>query len=195
MGYNELTGSIPASIGQLEHLFDAELQNNYFTALPSTFADNLQLSSLSVGFNHIAGPLPDLPLSLLGFYAANNNFTGMIPVDYGKLQSLSALELDHNRLTGSLPADLGQLGRLEVLHVQNNMLSGQVPDLSKLANITSLLLQNNAFWGNINSGTESMVCRRFKASQPSRLCNFGSQHGKGFNCNSSPCVRQECHAC
>ena len=55
LGYNELTGSVPKSFGNLENLFDLELQNNYLTSAPDHLGNCSRLSSLSLGFNRLSG--------------------------------------------------------------------------------------------------------------------------------------------
>ena len=127
---NNLTGSLPAELGQLEKLRVLDLAGNRFSGrIPLEIGDLDSLEHLSLNGNQISG---------------------IIPSSIGQLLELRYLALSENRLSGPIPADLGDLGRLEVLRLENNRLSGEIPqELAKLSNLTRLNLRANFLKGPI----------------------------------------------
>ena len=86
---NGLSGSLPATLGKMEHL-----------------------QALSLDRNSIGGSLPvELGnLSNLTRLAMNrNSLSGSIPTELGSLSNLSIIGLARNQLSGSLPVSLGNL--------------------------------------------------------------------------------------
>jgi len=57
----------------------------------------------------------------------NNELTGTIPPELGRLSCLIHLFLSQNSLEGSLPPELASLPFLEILSVNNNCLCGEIP--------------------------------------------------------------------
>ena len=93
LGANQLTGSIPASLGSLTNLQDLRLHENQLTGIPAAL-----------------GSLTNLEILHLN----RNQLTGSIPASLGSLTNLQALWLAENQLTGSIPASLGSLTNLEI---------------------------------------------------------------------------------
>jgi hypothetical protein len=88
--------------------------------------------------------------SLNALVLNNNQLTGSIPPDLGKLKNLTILDLGTNLLTGPIPPELGSLSSLATLYLTNNMLSGSIPqELSNLKNLTSLYLATNNLTGSL----------------------------------------------
>ena len=87
-------------------------------------------------------------VSYLGLF--NNNLSGPIPAELGRLANLTELYLYDNQLSGPIPAELGRLANLTSLGLFNNNLSGPIPaELGRLANLTSLILHLNQLSGPI----------------------------------------------
>ncbi|KAF9589742.1 hypothetical protein IFM89_028651 [Coptis chinensis] len=67
----------------------------------------------------------------------NNNITGPIPKEIGRLANLHTFDISNNVLTGEVPSSLGHLKTLQYLRLNNNSLSGPVPlslvNMSQLA--------------------------------------------------------------
>lgn len=79
-----------------------------------------------------------------------NQLSGTISPELGKLTELTNLNLNGNRLRGGIPADLSQLSKLTTLHLHTNHLEGSIPpELGKLTNLRQLHLQNNRLSGPI----------------------------------------------
>ena len=84
---NNLTGSIPAEIGEFTNLVSLDLSDN---ALSGSIPSNIgQLTTLT------------------GLMLTANQLTGNIPPEIGKLTELSSLWLNLNGLSGEIPSSLG----------------------------------------------------------------------------------------
>jgi len=57
----------------------------------------------------------------------DNEQTGSIPPEIGKLTNLTILNLSDNQLTGSIPPEIGNLTKLEYLFLNDNQLIGSIP--------------------------------------------------------------------
>jgi hypothetical protein len=102
---NELTGPIPAELGQLRALVYLCLDGSKLSgAIPA------ELGQL--------GALTDLHLD-------QNELSGAIPTELGQLGALNHLYLNGNELSGAIPTELGQLGALMELWLSENQLTGQ----------------------------------------------------------------------
>ena len=163
---NQLTGAIPAELGELASLSRLELFSNQLTGpIPSELGNLSSLSNLSLHNNKLTGPIPpelgnlsSLPTLRL----SGNQLTGPIPPELGNLSSLSFLALDNNQLTGPIPPELGSLSNLRWLYLHRNRqwdretrtyeggLTGTIPpELGDLANLTQLNLSSNQLTGTI----------------------------------------------
>ena len=161
---NQLTGSIPAELGNLSSLVVLSLSSNQLTgSIPA------ELGNLS---------------SLRGLYLSNNHLTGSIPAELGNLSSLVVLSLSSNQLTGSIPAELGNLSRLRQLYLSNNQLTGSIPaELGNLSRLWKLSLYNNQLTGSIpaelgNFSTLEVLDlynNRLTGSIPAELVNRSSK--------------------
>ncbi len=123
-----LSGTIPASIGNLTSLLSLSLASNSLRgSIPVQMGGliNLQILSLS-----------------------GNDLTGEIPTELGNLTDLTTLYLDSNLLTGPIPPSLGSLSNLQYLLLSSNQLSGSLPlELGNLANLKYLILKANKLTG------------------------------------------------
>ncbi len=91
---------------------------------------------------------------VVSFWVSNNNLTGHISSELGRLTALEELALSgshsSNGLTGSIPASLGKLSRLQSLWLDRNELTGEIPpELGNLAELTWLHLEWNELMGPI----------------------------------------------
>jgi len=113
---NNLTGFLPAEIGNLSHLEFLYLYNN-----------------------NLSGSIPpeignQSSLQLLHLY--NNQLTGNIPPETGNLSNLINLDLSDNQLSGGIPDEFGNLSNLYDFNLSVNQLSGIMPE--SLCNMNSL---------------------------------------------------------
>ncbi len=156
---NDLTGSLPASLGNLTYLLVLNLSNNTLTgAIPASITNMARLSNLNLSGDEnpsegLTGSIPSA-IGQMTFLEVielqDNNLTGMIPDSIWNLGSLTHLLLQNNHLSGSIPATIGNATNLEYLDLGYNMLSGHIPaEIGNLTHLKHLLLDYNQFDGDV----------------------------------------------
>jgi len=114
---NQLSGSIPASIGVLTNVLDARFSGNAFTGtLPHEIGNLVNVEYLNVSGNSIEGPIPAEIGALKKAYSLSmygNRFSGTIPPQIGDMTNLQFLELSYNALRGPVPSAITKLTKLE----------------------------------------------------------------------------------
>ena len=139
LGFNQLSGTIPAEIGSLTSLQDLELHVNQLSGtIPAEIGNLTSLTSLSISYNQLSGTIPveiGNLTSLEHLLPGHNQLSGTIPAEIGNLTSLISLDLEDNQLSGTIPAEIGNLS-LTVLGLKDNQLSGTIP--AELGNLTHL---------------------------------------------------------
>ena len=92
LDYNELSGLIPAELGNLTNLWHLSLRGNQLSGeIPYALGYLSNLSRLDLGNNELSGP---------------------IPAELGNLRNLQHLSLRGNQLSGEIPTALGNLSEL-----------------------------------------------------------------------------------
>ena len=108
LGDHQLSGEIPAELGNLANLEALGLSGNQLSGeIPPELGNLANLEGLSL---------------------SGNQLSGEIPPELGNLANLKSLFLQDNQLSGEIPADLGSLANLEWLWLKENQLSGCVPE-------------------------------------------------------------------
>ena len=157
---NQLSGPIPDLSG-LTALTRLVLDNNNFTAgpIPPWVNSLTGLTHLHLNNTNRTGPIPNLSslTALRLLHLHNNNFTpGPIPPWINDLTTLAFLDLGNTNRNRAIP-NLSALTSLQILELSDNQLSGPIPDLSGLAALYYLVLDNNNFTaGPIPPWTTSM---------------------------------------
>jgi serine/threonine protein kinase len=131
LSLNQLTGTIPASLGNLTYLTELWLDTNQLTGtIPASLGKLKYLMKLSLYTNQLTGIIPaslgNLK-ELTGLWLHDNQLTGNIPASLGNLKNLTGLWLHDNQLTGTIPTSLGNLSNLKILSIRNNHLTGKIP--------------------------------------------------------------------
>ena len=153
---NQLTGSIPPELGNLTNLTRLYLNNNQLTgSIPPELGNLTNLTALLIWNNQLSGSISSALgrlSNLRGLGLSDNQLTGSIPSWLGNLTNLTGLSLGGNQLSGNIPPELGRLSNLELLNLNNNQLTGSIPpELSNLTNLERLLLGGNQLTGSIPS--------------------------------------------
>ena len=159
---NQLTGEIPAELGNLTNLIRLHLSSNQLTGeIPAELGNLTNLEGLHLYSNQLTGEIPaELGnlTNLIRLHLSSNQLTGEIPAELGNLTSLQSLWLQGNQLTGEIPAELGSLTSLQSLWLQGNQLTGEIPaELGSLTNLTHLYLNNNQLTGEIPAELGSLT--------------------------------------
>ncbi|KAJ6695682.1 LEUCINE RICH REPEAT FAMILY PROTEIN EXPRESSED [Salix koriyanagi] len=149
---NQLTGTIPSSIGVLYKLQYLDLATNLlYGTLPLSLADLTRAYELDFSRNNITGIIdprlfPDGSaasktglVSLKNFLLQKTRIGGRIPEEIGNCKFLSLLALDESRFYGPIPSSLGNLSELTVLRLSadpgsysnNKDLCGEVQGLRR----------------------------------------------------------------
>ena len=149
-----LTGSIPASLGDVSSLQGLYLHNNNLSGtIPGELGQLANLAGLYLHDNNLSGTIPNelgQLTNLIRLWLHSNSLSGAIPSELSGMSSLMDLNLRNNRLNGAIPPQLGDITTLESLRLQNNQLSGSIPsELGDLSNLTGLWLQSNRLTGAI----------------------------------------------
>lgn len=170
MSYNQLSGSIPASLGELQGLKYLWLDSNKLSGpIPAAISNCSALVHVSADGNSLAGVLPAgipaLPeLQVISF--SNNDLSGTVPSSVfcnfsrvsGSKPSLRIVQLGFNGFT-----DVGNVmskceSVLTVLDLQGNQIKGILPVwLGNLSTLVKLDLSGNSFSGSIPRGISNLV--------------------------------------
>ncbi|WP_346861033.1 leucine-rich repeat protein [uncultured Draconibacterium sp.] len=123
---NNLNGSLPATLGQLD-----------------------KLEIMALGGNGLTGTLPDEfgNLTNLGaMFLWGNQLTGRIPTSFGQLTLLNTLSLNGNELTGNIPSEIALCSNLNEINLDWNNLEGGIPvELCNLQYLNSVNFTANYF--------------------------------------------------
>ena len=159
---NRLSGEIPAELGNLANLQVLSLYLNRLSGeIPAELGNLTDLQELSLSVNELSGEIPaelgDLT-NLQRLFLYNNELSGEIPAELGALTDLQRLFLYNNELSGEIPAELGNLANLQVLSLYLNRLSGEIPaELGALTNLQYLYLFLNRLSGEIPAELGSLT--------------------------------------
>ncbi|GFQ01722.1 probable LRR receptor-like serine/threonine-protein kinase at2g23950 [Phtheirospermum japonicum] len=108
----------------------------------------------------------------------DNNITGAIPSELGKLPKLQAIDLSDNLLTGQIPSSLSQLKTLQYLRLNNNSLNGAIP--MALGNLTQLTFLDLSF-NNLSGPVPRHLAKTFNVVGNPMICATG----KELDCNGT----------
>ncbi len=151
---NNLEGSIPPEIGNLTHLTLMDLDDNQLSgSIPPEIANLTNLTNLYMDVNQLSGSIPSEIGNLINLtylWIWGNQLTGEIPPEIGNLTNLTSLALINNQLSGSIPSEIGNLTNLTGLYLDGNQLTGSIPsEIGNLSNLTILRLFTNQLSGEI----------------------------------------------
>ncbi|KAH0468589.1 hypothetical protein IEQ34_003622 [Dendrobium chrysotoxum] len=134
---NLIHGEIPEKIGSLcESLVVLDASDNQLTGtIPPSLGLSENLTAIDLSRNRLQGQIPvNLGnLKILKYLSvAVNNLSGQIPSGFDQLISLEMVDLSFNSLMGVIPSGLVKLKNLRVLLLDSNKLSGKIPNVSSV---------------------------------------------------------------
>ncbi|KAK6151222.1 hypothetical protein DH2020_016154 [Rehmannia glutinosa] len=145
-----LLGSIPATLGMIEHLRNLNLSNNSINgSIPSSLFSASHLRVLDFSNNLISGGLPELVGKLRHLQVLNlsdNALSGNLPKNLTTLHNLTAVSLKNNYFVGSIP---GGFNSVEVLDMSSNLINGTLPPDFNGGNLSYLNISFNRLSGEI----------------------------------------------
>lgn len=171
LGGNDLTGELPAQIGDLSALKVLDLSDNYKLGgqIPESLYDlhdlrvwKMRFSSVNGSLSPKIGQLTELDslelwgtpwdLTRPGFVAKDENtyLSGEIPAQIGQLRKATYIVLGRNNFSGEIPAEIGQLENLRYLDIARCRLSGEIPaQIGQLRKLSTLFVSGNELSGTI----------------------------------------------
>ncbi|KAH9739555.1 protein NSP-INTERACTING KINASE 1 [Citrus sinensis] len=109
---------------------------------------------------------------VIGLLLQNNNITGPIPAEIGRLTKLQTLDLSNNFFTGEIPSSLGHLRSLQYMRFNNNSLSGAFP--TSLASMTQLIFLDLSY-NNLSGPVPRFSAKTFNIVGNPLICATGSE--------------------
>ncbi|CAO2816755.1 unnamed protein product [Amaranthus hypochondriacus] len=186
LSVNNFTGNIPTSLSQLKALITLDLEENLFTGtIPSQLANLVSMEYLDLGGNYLVGEIPSglfMLKNLTTLVLYENSLSGGIPTSI-KALNLQAIQLSQNNLTGTIPEEFGKLSKLQVLDLSWNQFHGTLPpSIARLPSLIDLTLYRNFFSGPLppEMGLHSKLeifwvsINAFTGQLPEHLC-FGGK--------------------
>ncbi|KAM3327881.1 hypothetical protein P3S68_033343 [Capsicum galapagoense] len=125
---NHLKGHIPPDYCRLERLEVLDLsENNLVGVIPACFSAFRELQRVYLGKNKLQGEFNMFSNSYLKVLDLRyNNFSGSIPKWLGSL-GITTLLLKGNHLQGAIPTELCRASELRIMDISHNNLSGPIP--------------------------------------------------------------------
>jgi Leucine-rich repeat (LRR) protein len=153
-GNNGLTDSLPAEIGSLSKLERLYIYScNLTGSIPPELGNMASIKQIALDRNSLTGPIPSSFGNLLNLdYLSlhHNNLTDSIPSSFGNLSNLGYLDLRYNNLTGPIPPEIGDMDYLGEVYLSNNSLNGTIPaSLGNLSRLAFLEINYNELEGSI----------------------------------------------
>jgi tRNA A-37 threonylcarbamoyl transferase component Bud32 len=154
IGFNRMSGGIPAELGKLRYLERLYLDGaNYQGSIPSALGNVTTLEVFALYNTSLTGTIPKslAQLSKVYDFVIRSNFlTGSLPPELGNLTNVQYMQLRDNLLTGSIPSSYGRLKSVTRFQAQGNNLSGWIPaELGNCSSMAQLWLSRNQLRGRI----------------------------------------------
>ncbi|KAI9397106.1 hypothetical protein POPTR_004G232301v4 [Populus trichocarpa] len=125
---NNLTGSIPSTLGLVHTLEAVRFEGNSLTGpVPPNLNNLTTLKTLILSNNKFTGPVPNLTgMAYLSYLdLSNNSFDASdFPLSFSNLRALTTLMMENTGLEGRIPPTLFDLPSLQTLILRNNQLNG-----------------------------------------------------------------------
>ena len=163
---NNLNGSVPPSLWQLENLQHVNLRMNLLTSLSLTGLSDPQnephspLETMVVSDNHLTDlrGIANAGTNLKDFNANKNQIDEPVLEELSLLVNLQTLYIAFNQIPGTIPTRIGRLSKLSGFYAFDNRLTGTIPtEIGLLDQVQILGLGNNLLTGTLPTEMEQMV--------------------------------------
>ncbi|EIE25001.1 RNI-like protein [Coccomyxa subellipsoidea C-169] len=162
---NQLTGVIPASIGNAKQLSNFDITNNaIFGTIPASLGNITTLKYAILKFNKLTGSIPSALATNTNLETLDvkGNRLSLLPDEwitgYPTVvnSSLVNVRLSFNNFSGGFPAALAAAPQLTFLVINNNTLSGPLPTNATVGRdyfpaLRAMNISHNAFSGSLPS--------------------------------------------
>ncbi|PIM98755.1 Non-specific serine/threonine protein kinase [Handroanthus impetiginosus] len=151
LSFNDITGTIPRSVGNLTRLQTFYVaENNLIGRIPKEIGNLHNLEGLDLAVNNLRGSIPKeiFNISTLQHISiSKNQLTGCLPSNFGYgLPNLQELRFDNNYFSGEIPGSISNSSKLTFIYFQENQFSGLLPNsLGELTFLKHLFLTGNNF--------------------------------------------------
>nr|XP_011461992.1 PREDICTED: probable leucine-rich repeat receptor-like serine/threonine-protein kinase At3g14840 [Fragaria vesca subsp. vesca] len=147
LSVNNLSGPIPAFLGNITTLRNLSLETNMFSGtVPPEIGKLVNLQLLIISANNLTGVLPvDLTnlTKLIELRISSNNFRGRIPDFFRSWSQLNKLEIQASGLQGPIPSSISVLSNLTELRISDlNGGGSEFPDLTNMKSMKRLMLRS-----------------------------------------------------
>ncbi len=140
---NNLMGTLPETLGNLNACETLTLSNNKLNNLGSGIGNLSALMRLDVS-NNLLSNIPSTigELKKLEILLLNKNSISELPTEIGGLAALQTLNIAYNQLR-TIPSQIGAISLLKYLELNNNFLSSFPPEIGLLNSLWKLNAANN----------------------------------------------------
>ncbi|XP_034891374.1 leucine-rich repeat receptor protein kinase HPCA1 isoform X2 [Populus alba] len=197
---NNLTGSIPSTLGLVHTLEAVRFEGNSLTGpVPSNLNNLTNVTTLILSNNKFTGPVPNLTgMAYLCYLDLSNNIfdASDFPVSFSNLRALKTLMMENTGLEGQIPPTLFDLPGLQTLILRNNQLNGTLDiATSSSSQLKVIDMRNNriSFYSETTEQRNNAnvilvgnpVCERTKATE-----HYCTDH-QGISSFLLPCISDQ----
>ena len=165
VSFNKLSGSIPHNYTDWQQLQVLYLQGNSFEgSLPEEIGKLTDLRYLNASSNRISGTVPPSIGNLEVRPLASRSPVPKAPTATHIAQALQELHMYENNFTGAIPREIGKLYRLRQLRMQDNQLNFNLTKLDTLGNLVNLItldFYNNQMYGDVPASIQNLTSLQY----------------------------------
>ncbi|KAK4834164.1 hypothetical protein QYF36_018034 [Acer negundo] len=201
---NQLTGTIPDSLGSVQTLEVLRLDRNDLSEeVPSNLNNLTNINELNLAHNNFSGPIPDLSLmNSLNYVDLSNNsfYPSEAPIWFSTLPSLTTLVFEFGSLEGRVPEKLFSFSQIQQVKLRNNMFNGSLSFGDSFGSQLQLVdLENNqitsATLSSSYTNTLILVGNPVCSALPNtNYCQLQQQSTKPYSTSLSHCGSKSCPA-
>lgn len=201
---NQLTGSIPSTLGLVKTLEVLRLDRNFLEGeVPSNLNKLTIVNELNLGHNRLSGPLPDLTgMQNLNYVDLSYNFfdESEAPEWFSTLESLTTLIMEYGSLQGRVPQKLFSAPLMQQVKLKNNSFNGTLNMGDNISQQLQLVdFENNEISSvTLGSGYKNTlmlmgnpICMTTTLSN-TEDCQLKQQNKRTYSTNLANCGSQEC---